>query len=160
MQNQSPTVGIREAVPADLPEITRIERAVATVAHWSNARYGEIFSRTDVASYFTLVAEQRPSASVIGFVVANSIGAEWEVQNLIVDENCRRMGIGSLLVSKLLAKARLSAASKMLLEVRASNGPALGFYRRCGFIVTGRRAKYYAQPEEDAILMTLTFSID
>jgi len=39
--------------------------------------------------------------------------------------------------------------------VRASNGAAIGFYRAQGFAETGRRPRYYADPEEDAILLRL-----
>jgi ribosomal-protein-alanine N-acetyltransferase len=51
----------------------------------------------------------------------------------------------------------LSAAgvSEVILEVRASNAAAVGFYRALGFAENGRRARYYADPEEDALLMRL-----
>jgi len=39
--------------------------------------------------------------------------------------------------------------------VRASNQNALGFYRSFGFSESGRRSRYYADPEEDAVLMSL-----
>jgi ribosomal-protein-alanine N-acetyltransferase len=39
------------------------------------------------------------------------------------------------------------------LEVRAGNQPALDFYQRMGWLVSGRRTRYYQNPEEDAILM-------
>ena len=46
-------------------------------------------------------------------------------------------------------------AYEILLEVRASNQAALGFYRSLGFSETGRRPGYYADPVEDAVLMRL-----
>jgi ribosomal-protein-alanine N-acetyltransferase len=45
-----------------------------------------------------------------------------------------------------------------MLEVRASNQAALGFYRGQGFRETGRRPRYYADPEEDAVLMLLNLA--
>ena len=44
---------------------------------------------------------------------------------------------------------------EVLLEVRASNQRALDFYRSLGWEETGRRPRYYADPEEDAVLMGL-----
>jgi ribosomal-protein-alanine N-acetyltransferase len=41
------------------------------------------------------------------------------------------------------------------LEVRASNGRAIGFYRAFGFQQTGLRPRYYSNPEEDAVLFRL-----
>jgi ribosomal-protein-alanine N-acetyltransferase len=42
-----------------------------------------------------------------------------------------------------------------MLEVRASNHPAIGLYRRLGFAETGRRKRYYRDPMEDAVQMRL-----
>jgi ribosomal protein S18 acetylase RimI-like enzyme len=39
--------------------------------------------------------------------------------------------------------------------VRASNHPALAFYRALGFVKTSLRPSYYADPIEDAVLMHL-----
>jgi [ribosomal protein S18]-alanine N-acetyltransferase len=39
--------------------------------------------------------------------------------------------------------------------VRAGNEAALELYRKFGFMVAGRRPKYYRDNGEDAILMTL-----
>jgi ribosomal protein S18 acetylase RimI-like enzyme len=41
----------------------------------------------------------------------------------------------------------------VLLEVRQSNRPARALYLSLGFIETGRRHGYYADPVEDAIQM-------
>jgi ribosomal-protein-alanine N-acetyltransferase len=41
------------------------------------------------------------------------------------------------------------------LEVRAGSGGAIALYAGLGFVVAGRRAGYYREPEEDALLMRL-----
>ena len=43
-------------------------------------------------------------------------------------------------------------ARTILLEVRESNSAARKLYEKCGFVQSGRRQRYYKQPEEDAIL--------
>jgi ribosomal-protein-alanine N-acetyltransferase len=50
---------------------------------------------------------------------------------------------------------RVAGVREVLLEVRSSNQRALGFYRSLGWSETGRRPRYYADPEEDAVLMSL-----
>jgi ribosomal protein S18 acetylase RimI-like enzyme len=50
---------------------------------------------------------------------------------------------------------RTAGVREFILEVRASNQRALGFYRSLGWSETGRRPRYYADPEEDAVLMSL-----
>jgi ribosomal-protein-alanine N-acetyltransferase len=44
---------------------------------------------------------------------------------------------------------------EVTLEVRASNHPALALYRSLGFVETGRRPRYYVDPVEDAVLLSL-----
>ena len=39
------------------------------------------------------------------------------------------------------------------LEVRESNDEAIKLYRKCGFVVKGRRPLYYTDTHEDAIIM-------
>ena len=43
----------------------------------------------------------------------------------------------------------------MTLEVRRSNAAALRLYRRFGFRAVGVRPNYYAEDQEDAIVMLL-----
>jgi ribosomal-protein-alanine N-acetyltransferase len=63
-----------------------------------------------------------------------------------------------MLVHTVLAWARELAAHEIWLEVRESNARALRLYEECGFLVTGRRAGYYADPAEDAVLMRCQIS--
>ena len=44
----------------------------------------------------------------------------------------------------------------MTLEVRASNEPAKNLYKKLGFQEIGRRKRYYADNNEDALVMVLT----
>ncbi len=52
-----------------------------------------------------------------------------------------------------LEKARSEGAREFYLEVRASNEAAISFYTRMGFSVSGRRANYYSNPPEDAVVL-------
>jgi len=63
--------------------------------------------------------------------------------------------VGRRLVSALVAEARASGASVVLLEVRASNAPALALYRGLAFSELDRRPRYYADTGEDAVVMQL-----
>ena len=63
----------------------------------------------------------------------------------------RRRGYASALLEAALGA--FPEARRVHLEVRPTNAPAIALYRRLGFVVTGRRRRYYG--EEDALLMTL-----
>jgi len=55
----------------------------------------------------------------------------------------------------LAVELRTGQSAELLLELRASNLPALAFYRSLGFTEAGRRPRYYHDPIEDALLMRL-----
>jgi ribosomal-protein-alanine N-acetyltransferase len=47
----------------------------------------------------------------------------------------------------------LSGCARALLEVRAGNVAALALYARAGFQECGRRKRYYADTDEDALVL-------
>ena len=67
----------------------------------------------------------------------------------------QRRGVARTLFSALQGDLRGHGASEVVLELRAGNRAAQGFYRFLGFAEEGRRPGYYADPVEDAVLMRL-----
>jgi ribosomal-protein-alanine N-acetyltransferase len=103
------------------------------------------------------VAEQTGSG-MAGFAVATGLSipgaaAECELEFVLVHPQVRRRGIGAMLVHAALNWARDLRADEIRLEVRESNTGAVQLYERCGFVLAGRRAAYFADPPEDALLM-------
>lgn len=66
----------------------------------------------------------------------------------------RREGLGRLLVHALVVIARANAMADLTLEVRVSNVAARALYARYGFWEVGERKRYYADNNEDAVIMT------
>ena len=63
-----------------------------------------------------------------------------------------------MLLNKLIAFAlKEDGRKRFLLEVRAGNISAIRLYEGLGFKKDGIRPKFYSNPEEDAVLMSLTF---
>jgi ribosomal-protein-alanine N-acetyltransferase len=93
---------------------------------------------------------------IAGFIVSRVIAGELHINNVAVRPDFQRRGIAGKLLSTLLAQGRKQGAHLAFLEVRAGNDAAQGLYRRSGFEVTGRRRRYYNDPLEDALLMSLT----
>ena len=87
-----------------------------------------------------------------GFLVGRNLGAEWELENIVVAASVRRKGLGMRLLSEFLAWARESRGAEVFLEVRESNHSARALYRKWDFEETGRRKGYYANPPEDALV--------
>ena len=92
---------------------------------------------------------------VVGFAVASVVSPEAELETIAVAAEAQRRGVGERLLGALVEELRAERVAELLLEVRASNAAAIGFYRVRGFEEAGRRARYYAEPEEDAVLMRM-----
>ncbi len=99
-------------------------------------------------------AAQAPG--VLGFLVAQHIAPEWELENIVVAPAARRTGLGKRLLDALLTQARETNSAAVFLEVRESNTAARTLYEKAGFEQTGRRKSYYRDPVEDAILYRRT----
>ncbi|WP_245696321.1 ribosomal protein S18-alanine N-acetyltransferase [Onishia taeanensis] len=96
--------------------------------------------------------------ALLGFAVLARLPFEAELQAITVAPAARRQGVARALLERLIATATAWGSERLLLEVRASNAPALGLYRQLGFIEEGRRRGYYpaaasSSPREDALLM-------
>ncbi|HTM42991.1 MAG TPA: ribosomal protein S18-alanine N-acetyltransferase [Terriglobales bacterium] len=139
---------IRLATPEDIDALLALEREAPTAAHWSRAQYEAIF-QASAPRRLCLLAEKGPSQA---FLVAQTAGPEWELENIAVAPAARRRGLGKQLLQELLRLARQQHALAVLLEVRASNAAARALYQSCGFIEAGFRPSYYQDPKEDAII--------
>ncbi len=95
--------------------------------------------------------------TVLGFLVAQVLGDEWEIENIAVSAPARRRGLASRLVSELLDRAQKRGARAVFLEVRESNRAARMLYEKWAFLPAGRRKAYYTDPMEDAILFRFNF---
>jgi ribosomal-protein-alanine acetyltransferase len=102
------------------------------------------------------VPAYRPSRfGVVGFAIVAVVAGEAELETIAVAPDGQGRGVGGLLLRVLVDELKAAQVRELHLEVRASNQMALGFYRKHGFEEAGRRPRYYADPEEDAVLMRL-----
>ena len=144
---------IRPATVADIAAMMELERHAATAAHWSIKQYEIALQSADRDA---LVIEE--GSGIQGFLIARQADAEWEIENVAVAEHARRRGLGSRLVGEFLNLARSRGARSVYLEVRESNRGARMLYEKSAFVETGRRKRYYHDPEEDGVLYRLEFT--
>ena len=149
-------VRVRPAIAADIPHVMQLERESSTAAHWSEQQYQAMFEpNLSGPERLVVVADDASGGRgvrLVGFLVARHLAPEWELENIVVAQQARRHGVGKRLMEVLLAKARETHSEAVFLEVRESNTAARNLYERAGFEQTGRRASYYINPAEDAIL--------
>lgn len=145
---------VRAAVPDDIPKIISLAEQSETAAHWNAREYEALFA-PEAPERLALVACQKMTGEIAGFVIARCGEEDWEIENVVVEPKWRRQGIGGILIRELLSRARQRSAASVLLEVRESNTAARFLYRKFGFSEQGRRPRYYRDPEEDALLLRL-----
>jgi ribosomal-protein-alanine N-acetyltransferase len=136
-----------------------LEERAETAAHWSAAQYDALFASDAQARVALIAADESTDSPVQGFLIARCLPEEWEIENIAVDAQHRRRGIGSGLIHKLLAEARKAGVAGIILEVRESNRLAARLYESIGFKLEGLRKNYYQDPQEDALLFRISVSV-
>jgi ribosomal-protein-alanine N-acetyltransferase len=140
----------------DLLEVVQIEEQ-SGLSRWGWAAY---YAELQGANR-ELMLVARPSESaveavpILGYIVARETAGELHINNFAVRSGHRRRGIGAALLERVLAEARLRQANAAFLEVRSGNHAAQALYEKSGFRAIARRANYYSDPREDAVVMSL-----
>ncbi len=95
--------------------------------------------------------------TVIGFAGGVLAGADFEVEEVVVDAARRREGIARRLVARVAYDAQMLGAQTISLEVDEKNEPARALYGVLGLAEEGRRPGYYpaaaGEPAHDALIL-------
>jgi ribosomal-protein-alanine N-acetyltransferase len=155
MNPASFTARIRPMEHSDLDRVLAIARSLPAAPHWPLAAYQQAIQPHATPRRLCLVAEEVASGQLAAFAVALLLPPESELEIIAVSLQAQRRGLGRQIFCALAGELGRSGCQQIILEVRATNLPALALYRSLGFCQTGRRASYYADPVEDALLMNL-----
>lgn len=147
----SATLIIEPMRSGDLDRVMEIEVA-SSPSPWSRNVFAEELAR-DFAH--VLVVREVADGPALGFLNFWAVADEIHVLNLATDPHHRRRGLASSLLSHVIVRAKRDEARVLTLEVRRSNQAAQSLYRRFGFRAIGVRAGYYADNQEDALVMLL-----
>ena len=132
------SVAIRDAVLADMATLQEVFQRSSL----SNARdRANILAHPEVLEYsdewvrrgFTRVATN-DGGRILGFATAVPIGDAMELEDLFVDPDWMRQGIGRALIGDVVGRAR--TANVRRLDVTA-NPHAFEFYQAVGFMLDG-----------------------
>lgn len=145
-------INFREMRLNDIPAVVKLEES-SFPTPWT---YWIFFQELVSLQRYYLVAEHE--GEIIGYAGMSWVLDEGHITTLAVAEKHRRQGLGGMLLERLIDKARKLRLAYLTLEVRESNIPAQKLYHKYGFVVEGRRLRYYLNPREDAVIMTLYFN--
>ena len=147
----TPDLLIRQARLTDVKSIWDIER-LSFPAPWS---FWSFLSELGNPHSHILVAGPSPPRTweTQGYIVYWVVAEEMHIMNLAVHPRHRRQGIAKALLQEAMHRARAQGAEAAWLEVRPTNQAAQALYESFGFQTVGVRPHYYADNQEDALLM-------
>jgi tRNA threonylcarbamoyladenosine biosynthesis protein TsaB len=146
-------VVIRAMREADVEQVMQIAASEREAPQWARNAY-QVALNPVAQRRVALVAEDAATGVLSGFAVLSITQDEAELESIVTAVEFQRRGIARRLFDSLVAEMRRAGVAKVILEVRASNSRARAFYAALGFEEGGRRPRYYADPVEDAILMS------
>lgn len=143
---------------ADLDSVMRLADSLQQAPHWPRSAYLAALDPAGIPTRIALLAEDPETATVLGFAVASLLPPQAELESIAVAAESQRRGVARKIFMAMTQELRTAQAAELLLEVRASNSPAIAFYKAQGFVETGRRPRYYTDPVEVAVLLRLVLA--
>ena len=139
---------VRSYQNSDTPEIIALGKEI-------NSNFTSLFNVESLPKNEQVIVYEN-NGQIMGFLHI-LINIDWiEILNLVVEENSRKQGIASVLLDYLLSDSSLDV-SKILLEVRESNIPAINLYHKFNFFIINVRENYYG--DENGIVMERSDSL-
>ncbi len=139
----------------DLPAVLEIDRMSFPIP-WPERSYRFELTENPASQLLVTIVGGQSGPRLVGYIGFWLIVDEAHISTLAVHPDYRRLGIAEELLEAGLERGARMGADMATLEVRVSNTAAVNLYRKHGFQIVGRRAKYYRDNDEDALLMTLS----
>lgn len=145
---------IRNAGKSDLDKILEIENSCYPVP-WDRTAFECELSKLAAGKNIFLAGDEKESNRLAGYFAADIIIDYVHILNIAVAAEFRRMGLAAAFMAKAEMETRKRGLGALTLEVRENNESAVNLYKKAGFIIKGRRLKYY-ENTDDALLMWKT----
>ncbi len=141
-------ITVKKATADDIDFISMLEEKTFSSPWDKNSL---LYAVNDPDTLFFLAEYKGEKA---GYISAKYIAGETDINNVAVEENFRKRGVASALLTKLTDASEKLDCDFITLEVRDSNDPAINLYKKFGFTLAGVRKNYYTLPTEDALILT------
>ena len=136
---------------ADIDAVMEIER-LSFRSPWSREAISEELDRSWAR---VDVVRDTTGGEIVAFANYWLVADELHILNIATHPQLRRRGHATRLLAHMIDVARAVPCRLVTLEVRRSNTAAQRLYRRFAFRAVGVRPNYYAEDQEDAIVMLL-----
>ena len=147
-------IRISKMAEADLRDVLTIEGQSFSTP-WKEEMFKSEISLDFSHSFAAKLNLNGTGDILVGYICFWLFYGEAHLLNIAVKPEYRRMGLGAHLIRFFIDFCRAEKAEILTLDVRSSNHPAIGMYRKMGFRKEGMRLHYYADNDEDALIMGL-----
>ena len=141
---------LRDMAEADVDAVCALERQLFPTDYWPRYMFVDELSQPQTRRYLVVEVD----GGIVGYAGLMCIPPIADVQTIAVVPECEGKGLGSAMLTELIAEAGRRGAENVLLEVRADNPRAQQLYRRFGFEQIHVRPRYY-RDGTDAQIMKL-----
>ncbi len=141
---------VRKMTAEDVSAVAQLDRLAFTLP-WPERSFQFEVSANPASRCYVADANGQIVGAIVGWLLVD----EMHIATIATHPDFRRQGIAQALLAHVLKLSAEEGALTSFLEVRESNEGAQALYRKFGYEATGRRARYYKDNDEDAILMTL-----
>lgn len=139
----------------DLQAILKIEQASFSTP-WSLQAFMAELKDNEYARYLCLELD----GQVIGYMGLWFILDEGHITNVAIAPDYRGKHWGEYLMRSMMDRMAEQGMERMTLEVRTSNVSAQSLYKKLGFTTAGVRKGYYADTQEDALIMWMELGME
>ncbi|WP_100012604.1 ribosomal protein S18-alanine N-acetyltransferase [Lentibacillus sediminis] len=139
---------IRRMDLTDVDQVMEVEQATFS-SPWTAEIFHQEIGHNQHAHYFVLELEKK----IIGYAGAWIVVDDAQITNIAVDPAYRGNKFGEKLFRFTIQQIMMHGAVRLSLEVRVSNIAAQKLYRKFGLVPGGVRKNYYADDQEDALVM-------
>ena len=134
-----------------LPAVFGLEEQLFHGEEWSREQFlSELEHMPESRMYWVALDDKR----VVGYCGVMIVDDFADIATLAISPDYQRRGIGTRMVDLMIEEALKGGATRMLLEVRIDNEPAIALYRNYGFDFIAERPNYYG-PGLSAYVMEL-----
>jgi ribosomal-protein-alanine N-acetyltransferase len=146
-ENKAIKVYVRWMVRRDFPEVLAIEQSCFEFP-WKEEDFIHCLQQRNCIG---MVAEYE--GRVVGFMIYEVPKNRIHLLNIATTPEFRRRGVAGQMIQKLVGKLANQRRSRIVLEVRETNLPALVFFRALGFRATVVIKNFYDDMNEDAYVL-------
>ena len=134
--------------------VAQLEEALFTGPWSHHAIEEELSNKTAVCR----VLQHTETGEVGAYLLMHHVLDELYIERIATAPQWRRQGLSTKLLKTACDFADENGVSRITLEVRVSNKPAIALYEQNGFVCDGVRPRFYDDPKEDAFIYSLYLS--